>query len=72
MSSFVEGKVMNLVETYGPDFIKYNCRQISRTYPAGGRIDSSNYNPQHAWNVGCQIGKFLMLSISNKIIKNKV
>lgn len=55
MSSFVENKVMHLAQSHGPDFVKYNCRQLSRTYPAGGRVDSSNYNPQHAWNVGCQI-----------------
>ena len=47
---------MNLVNTQGADYVEYNKRQLSRIYPAGGRVDSSNYNPQQAWNAGCQIG----------------
>lgn len=41
----------------GSEFIQYNTRQLSRTYPSGLRTDSSNYNPQDMWNVGCQIGE---------------
>lgn len=28
---------------------------MSRIYPKGTRMDSSNYNPQPFWNVGCQM-----------------
>jgi phosphatidylinositol phospholipase C delta len=28
---------------------------MTRTYPAGARIDSSNYNPLVAWSCGCQL-----------------
>lgn len=28
---------------------------LSRVYPKGQRIDSSNYNPVPFWNVGCQM-----------------
>lgn len=28
------------------DFVDYNKTQNSRIYPAGSRINSSNYNPQ--------------------------
>lgn len=28
---------------------------LSRVYPKGQRIDSSNYNPIPFWNVGAQI-----------------
>lgn len=28
---------------------------MSRIYPKGSRVDSSNYNPQVFWNVGCQM-----------------
>lgn len=41
----------------GADFLQYNINQLSRIYPSGLRTDSSNYNPQDMWNVGCQIGK---------------
>lgn len=33
----------------------YNKRQMSRIYPKGGRVDSSNYMPQIFWNAGCQM-----------------
>lgn len=56
MSSFVESKMASLMTNSGSDFVEYNKRQLSRIYPAGGRVDSSNYNPQQAWNAGCQIG----------------
>ncbi|KAG7253081.1 hypothetical protein CRUP_021192 [Coryphaenoides rupestris] len=29
--------------------------QLSRIYPKGTRVDSSNYNPQVFWNAGCQL-----------------
>jgi phosphatidylinositol phospholipase C delta len=34
---------------------KYNVQHLTRTYPAGTRVDSSNYNPVLAWSMGCQL-----------------
>ncbi|TKS75924.1 1-phosphatidylinositol 4,5-bisphosphate phosphodiesterase beta-1 [Collichthys lucidus] len=34
---------------------RYNKLQLSRIYPKGTRVDSSNYNPQLFWNAGCQL-----------------
>lgn len=34
---------------------RYNKWQMSRIYPKGTRMDSSNYQPQMFWNVGCQM-----------------
>jgi phosphatidylinositol phospholipase C, delta len=34
---------------------EYNVQHMTRTYPAGTRIDSSNYNPVVAWAMGCQL-----------------
>lgn len=36
-------------------FVDYNKRQMSRVYPKGTRMDSSNYMPQMFWNAGCQM-----------------
>jgi phosphatidylinositol phospholipase C delta len=58
MSSFAEGKSNKLAKEHREDFIEYNRRQLSRIYPAGGRIDSSNYDPHLQWNAGCQIVAF--------------
>lgn len=55
MSSFGESKFLALGESEGNLFVKHNAKFLSRTYPGGIRVDSSNYNPQDAWNLGCQI-----------------
>lgn len=34
---------------------KYNVNHMTRTYPSGSRVDSSNYNPVVAWAMGCQL-----------------
>jgi phosphatidylinositol phospholipase C gamma-1 len=36
-------------------FNAYNQRQISRVYPQGRRLDSSNFDPQQMWNCGIQL-----------------
>ena len=33
-------------------------KQLSRIYPGGARVDSSNYDPRLQWNAGCQIVAF--------------
>ncbi len=55
MSSFVEEKGLGLIKSQAKDYVKYNVRQMSRVYPQGTRINSSNYMPQIYWNVGCQL-----------------
>ncbi|KAK3516557.1 hypothetical protein QTP70_022054 [Hemibagrus guttatus] len=37
------------------EFVEYNKLQLSRIYPKGTRVDSSNYMPQVFWNAGCQL-----------------
>ena len=41
----------------GVHFVRHNSHQLSRVYPSGQRLQSSNYNPQEMWNGGCQIGE---------------
>ncbi|TNN68544.1 1-phosphatidylinositol 4,5-bisphosphate phosphodiesterase delta-4 [Liparis tanakae] len=55
MSSFSESKAKRLAKDAGTEFVQYNARHLSRIYPGGLRTDSSNYNPQDMWNVGCQM-----------------
>ena len=42
------------IENLFPSF-SFNKRQMSRIYPKGTRVDSSNYMPQVFWNAGCQM-----------------
>ncbi|NP_001090146.1 1-phosphatidylinositol 4,5-bisphosphate phosphodiesterase delta-4 isoform X1 [Xenopus laevis] len=55
MSSVTEYKARKLVREPGNDFVRHNAWQLMRIYPTGLRTDSSNYNPQDMWNVGCQM-----------------
>ncbi|XP_077170721.1 1-phosphatidylinositol 4,5-bisphosphate phosphodiesterase beta-1 isoform X2 [Paroedura picta] len=55
MSSFVETKALEQLTKSPVEFVEYNKMQLSRIYPKGTRVDSSNYMPQLFWNAGCQM-----------------
>lgn len=55
ISSFSERKARKLIREAGPALVQYNTRQLSRVYPLGLKMNSSNYNPQEMWNAGCQL-----------------
>ncbi|GAX12788.1 phosphatidylinositol phospholipase C, delta [Fistulifera solaris] len=56
MHSISEPKIYKLVQKRAsPQWREYNVSHMTRTYPAGARVDSSNYNPVLAWAVGCQL-----------------
>ncbi|KAK3094202.1 hypothetical protein FSP39_025408 [Pinctada imbricata] len=55
MSSFNENTGLGYLKSQAIELVNYNKRQMSRIYPRGGRVDSSNYLPQVFWNAGCQM-----------------
>lgn len=56
MSSFPETKAEKyFIQQYSHMCQKYHHSQISRVYPKGQRLDSSNFNPVPFWNVGSQM-----------------
>ncbi|XP_047509038.1 1-phosphatidylinositol 4,5-bisphosphate phosphodiesterase classes I and II isoform X2 [Pieris napi] len=55
MSSFDEKQATTLLKERPVEFVNYNKHQLSRVYPAGTRIVSSNFMPQVFWNAGCQL-----------------
>ncbi|XP_072259304.1 1-phosphatidylinositol 4,5-bisphosphate phosphodiesterase gamma-1 [Pyxicephalus adspersus] len=56
MSSFPETKAEKYVNKQkGKKFLQYNRRQLSRIYPKGQRLDSSNYDPLPMWICGSQL-----------------
>uniref|UniRef100_A0A3B5MBW5 Phosphoinositide phospholipase C n=1 Tax=Xiphophorus couchianus TaxID=32473 RepID=A0A3B5MBW5_9TELE len=55
MSSFVETKAVEHLTKSPVEFVEYNKSQLSRIYPKGTRVDSSNFMPQLFWNAGCQL-----------------
>uniref|UniRef100_A0A8C9VRG8 1-phosphatidylinositol 4,5-bisphosphate phosphodiesterase gamma n=1 Tax=Scleropages formosus TaxID=113540 RepID=A0A8C9VRG8_SCLFO len=56
MSSFPETKAEKYVNRIkGKKFLQYNRLQLSRIYPKGQRLDSSNYDPLPMWLCGSQL-----------------
>ncbi|XP_051569905.1 1-phosphatidylinositol 4,5-bisphosphate phosphodiesterase delta-3-A isoform X2 [Myxocyprinus asiaticus] len=55
MSSFSENDALKLIKDSGKLFVRHNSRQLSRIYPSGQRLQSSNYDPHDMWNAGCQM-----------------
>lgn len=56
MSSFPETKAEKyFIQQFSQICLKYHHNQISRVYPKGQRLDSSNFNPIPFWNVGSQM-----------------
>lgn len=56
MHSFSENKVRKFCrQSKSRKWAIYNQSHMSRIYPAGSRVDSSNYNPLLAWSTGCQL-----------------
>nr|KAG5702905.1 hypothetical protein BaRGS_034678 [Batillaria attramentaria] len=53
--SLGESKVEKVMSTNALGLNIVTHTKLIRTYPAGTRTDSSNYNPVPAWNHGCQI-----------------
>jgi len=55
MSSFSEAKLAKTMDRDGAAYVEYTRRFFARVYPAGTRVDSSNYDPVPAWTAGCQL-----------------
>eukprot|EP00288_Rhodomonas_lens_P005909 CAMPEP_0177718304 /NCGR_PEP_ID=MMETSP0484_2-20121128/15506_1 /TAXON_ID=354590 /ORGANISM="Rhodomonas lens, Strain RHODO" /LENGTH=811 /DNA_ID=CAMNT_0019230461 /DNA_START=59 /DNA_END=2494 /DNA_ORIENTATION=+ len=55
MSSFAESKAKKLTDTEREAFVTYNINKLSRIYPGGHRVNSSNMEPVTSWSAGCQL-----------------
>ena len=53
--SVSERTAERIVRDQRADWIKHNYTHITRIYPRGFRLGSSNYNPTSLWAVGCQL-----------------
>ncbi|XP_077452649.1 1-phosphatidylinositol 4,5-bisphosphate phosphodiesterase gamma-2 isoform X2 [Stigmatopora argus] len=51
--SFVENKTPG--KSLSRSFLQYNQTALSRIYPKGQRVESSNYDPYPLWENGCQM-----------------
>ena len=57
MTSFVENRLDRYVKNkeHVDNFVVYSRVQMSRVYPKGQRLDSSNYDPMPMWCAGSQL-----------------
>jgi len=57
MLSINESKArkMNKIGENRAEWIKFNTTHLSRVYPSGTRLDSSNFNPMISWSNGVQM-----------------
>ncbi|KAG8506253.1 1-phosphatidylinositol 4,5-bisphosphate phosphodiesterase gamma-2 [Galemys pyrenaicus] len=53
--SFVETKADSVTRQKPIDLLKYNQKGLTRVYPKGQRVDSSNYDPFRLWLCGSQM-----------------
>jgi phosphatidylinositol phospholipase C, delta len=72
MCSFSENKTKKYVEKKGTDLVFYNRRSISRIYPKGTRVDSSNYDPVTPWNYGCQMVALNIQTFDEAMRRNQI
>ncbi|XP_054446776.1 1-phosphatidylinositol 4,5-bisphosphate phosphodiesterase zeta-1 [Pteronotus mesoamericanus] len=54
-NSIGESTARKLSKLKANDFILHTNKFITRIYPKATRANSSNFNPQEFWNVGCQM-----------------
>ncbi|KAM7335659.1 1-phosphatidylinositol 4,5-bisphosphate phosphodiesterase zeta-1 [Alexandromys fortis] len=54
-NSIGESQARKLLKLRASEFIFHTRSFITRVYPKMIRADSSNFNPQEFWNVGCQM-----------------
>ncbi|KAJ3022688.1 1-phosphatidylinositol 4,5-bisphosphate phosphodiesterase delta-4 [Thoreauomyces humboldtii] len=55
MCSLSEKKSLSLLQRHRQEYIKHTSRWLTRIYPAGIRVTSSNYDPAPHWAVGAQM-----------------
>mmetsp|Transcript_31885 Transcript_31885/g.73392 ORF Transcript_31885/g.73392 Transcript_31885/m.73392 type:complete len:391 (-) Transcript_31885:49-1221(-) len=55
ISEMKKNKIFSRGFEYSSGWRQFNKAHMSRTYPGGLRVNSSNDNPMLAWSVGCQM-----------------
>ncbi|KAG0280457.1 Phospholipase C [Linnemannia exigua] len=53
--SFSERVSLRLAKQTLQEYVNMNKSHLTRVYPAGFRINSTNYDPHHHWAAGCQV-----------------
>ena len=62
-----ETKAIDLLKQHSEQFVNHNKKQITRVYPRGSRVDSSNYMPLVSWLTG-----LLQFIVTNFFLVKKI
>lgn len=55
VQSYTESAIVEFRKSFPRQFVVQNTRMLSRVYPAGYRLGSSNYDPMLSWQVGAHM-----------------
>lgn len=55
VQSYSEVRMLEIAKNSAQSMQLQNTRMLSRVYPKGGRLFSSNYDPMVPWSLGCQM-----------------
>ena len=55
IQSYTETNVEGFAKKSPLEYVAQNTRMLSRIYPKGSRINSSNYSPMLSWSLGAQV-----------------
>eukprot|EP00124_Ichthyophonus_hoferi_P001126 Ihof_evm8s52 gene=Ihof_evmTU8s52 len=55
LCSLVEKEAFQIIKKNSKDLVSLTTRQLVRIYPAGYRVESTNYNPHPIWCAGAQL-----------------
>lgn len=69
--SLAESKLNKLVTSYRQIAYYFHSKFLSRVYPAGTRIKSSNVNPMVAWSTGSQMVALNYQTFDKETLKNE-
>jgi len=64
------GKILSKAPSNAELWVEYNRRHITRIYPSGSRVDSSNYSPLLPWTLGCQMVSLNFQTADSPLIVN--
>ena len=63
-------KILSKTPSNAQLWVEYNRRHITRIYPSGSRVDSSNYSPLLPWTLGCQMVSLNFQTADSPLILN--
>uniref|UniRef100_A0A061SJ09 Phosphoinositide phospholipase C n=1 Tax=Tetraselmis sp. GSL018 TaxID=582737 RepID=A0A061SJ09_9CHLO len=72
LCSFSETQLASKQDEFRSRIVEFNKRHLSRVYPSAMRMDSSNFDPVPAWQLGCQLVALNFQTLDTPMRRNSV